>query len=53
MLTATDISPATLARGLAAKRRNAFTAILFGGLLVVLLLEGFSFKLLGFSQGSC
>ena len=51
MVTATDISPATFAIGLAAKRRNAFTAILFGGSLVVLLLEVFSFKLVGFLAG--
>ena len=51
MLTATDISPATLARSAAAKRRNAFTAALFGGLLVAFLLEVFSFKPVGFFAG--
>ena len=51
MLATTDISPATFAIGLAAKRRNAVAALLFGGLLVVLLLEKFSFKPAGFLIG--
>ncbi|HXY25013.1 MAG TPA: sterol desaturase family protein [Candidatus Acidoferrum sp.] len=50
MLT-TDICPETLARSAAAKRRNAFTAMFFGGLLVALLLEVFSFKPVGFLAG--
>ena len=51
MLTATDICPATLARGLAAKRSNAFTAAFFGGLLTALLIKAFSFKPAGFLAG--
>jgi Fatty acid hydroxylase superfamily len=51
MPTATDICPATLARSLAAKRRNALTATIFGGLLAALLLEVFSFKPAGFLTG--
>ena len=51
MLTAMDICPATLARGLAVKRRNALTATIFGGLLTALLLEAFSFKPARFLAG--
>jgi Fatty acid hydroxylase len=51
MATATDICPATLAKSLAAKRRNALTATIFGGLLTALLLEAFSFKPAGFLTG--
>lgn len=51
MHTATDVCPATLARSLAVKKRNALTATLFGGLLAALLLEVFSFKPAGFLAG--
>jgi len=51
MLTATDICPATLARGLTVKRRNALTATIFGGLLTALLIEAFTFKPAGFLIG--
>jgi len=51
MLRASDISPISLARGLAAKRRNALTAVIFGGFLDALLLEAYSFQWAGFLAG--
>lgn len=51
MFTAIDVNSRALARGLAAKRRNALTAIVFGGLLTALLLKAFSFKPAGFVAG--
>lgn len=51
MPTATGIHPATLAKGLAVKRRNALAAALFGGLLAALFIEAFSFRPAGFLVG--
>ena len=51
MLTASDIRPANVAKGLAVKRRNALTATVFGGLLTALLVEASSFKPAGFLGG--
>ena len=51
MAIASDIPAATLAAGLAVKRRNALTATIFGGLLAALLVAVFSFKPAGFFGG--
>lgn len=51
MFKAIDVDPAALARSLAAKRRNALTAAVFGGLLTALLVKAFSFKPAGFVAG--
>ena len=51
MPIASDIDSTTLARGLAAKRRNALTATVFGGLLAALLIQAFSFQPAGFVVG--
>jgi dihydroceramide fatty acyl 2-hydroxylase len=51
MPTLSDIRPSAVAKGLAVKRRNALTAVIFGGLLAALLVQAFSFKPAGFLGG--